>query len=722
MNALPPPTGAPSPPDGIARFAQRWAAAVSGTSAAPLGPPQLDAFLEGLTRKLAAAVHDDTVEAQADEVAAALIGANFHTPVALRRTVEVFAEGFLDVLGADPGADDEMKLKARLGQLLGGLAAGFAQALQERTRLEQEQLQRAALESVRTADRDRRAVEARFRAVFADAAVGIGMVDLTGRVLDVNPALARMLGYQPEQIRGRTVAEIIGTGSHTPTSTRYLDLLAGGREHFRTETARTRPDGTRLILDLSMSMVRDDDDAPSFVIGVAVDITERRKLQDQLWHESRHDALTGLPNRTLFAEQLAERLAEPACGRLGLSFLDLDGFKDINDSLGHAVGDQLLVAVARRLEEAVAQGDRLVARLGGDEFVVLDDDCVGEAAVVGPAEAILAALREPFVVGGRELTVSASIGVVDSRAVGTDPQQLMRAADITLYRAKAEGKSRLARYDPRDSARQITQHTLATALPAALSRDEFFCDYQPIVGLADGRLRGVEALIRWQHPQLGIVGPNQFIPVAEETGHIAAVGRWVLTAACRQAGRWAAQNPMLTCYISVNVAVGQLRRPGLVDDVMQVLDASGVPAERLQLELTESAVLGDDRGPADELRRLAEAGVRLAIDDFGTGYANLAYLTRLPVRQVKLAGEFLKPLRTGRSVDPKHDIVLASIIALAHDLGLSVTAEGVEHQAQADRLRDLGCDAAQGWLFARPGPPEEVGRLIAAQNTRQAAP
>jgi diguanylate cyclase (GGDEF)-like protein/PAS domain S-box-containing protein len=718
MDAYLPVDGPPSQNDAAVRFARRWAAALGGTSDAPMSQPDLQAFLEDLSRRLAVAIRDDTVEAQAEAVAGALIGANFHTAAALRRTMEVFAETFLDEVRGEPGADDELKLRARLGQLLGGVSAGFAQALQERTRAEQERLQRAALKAIRTADRDRRTVEARFRAVFADAAVGIGMVDLTGRVLDVNAAFARMLGYLPEEIRGRTVTEIIGSDAHAATSMRYLDLLAGGREHFRTETARMRPDGTRLTLDLSMSMVRDEDGNPDFVIGVAVDITERRKLQDQLWHESRHDALTGLPNRTLFAEELAERLAEPACGRLGLSFLDLDGFKDINDSLGHAVGDQLLVAVARRLEEAVAQGDRLVARLGGDEFVVLDDDCVGDAAVVGPAEAILEALQTPFTVGNRELTISASIGVVDSRAVGADPQALMRAADITLYRAKAEGKSRLARYDPRDSARQITQHTLATALPAALTRDEFFCDYQPIVGLADGRLRGVEALIRWQHPQLGIVGPNQFIPVAEETGHIAAVGRWVLAAACRQAGRWAAQNPMLTCYISVNVAVGQLRRPGLVDDVMQVLAASGIPAERLQLELTESAVLGDDRGPADELRRLADAGVRLAIDDFGTGYANLAYLTRLPVRQVKLAGEFLKPLRTGRSVDPKHDIVLASIIRLAHDLGLSVTAEGVEHQAQADRLRALGCDAAQGWLFARPGPAEQVGQLIALQNPR----
>lgn len=704
---------------GAIRFARRWAQALTGVHAAPMGTGQLQAYLAGHTERLAAAIRDDDVEAHVEGVASCLVESDLHTVAALRRTIEVIADGFLDDLGPELG-DDELKIRSRLGRLIAGLSAGFTTALQERTLAEQEKLQRAALRAVRLADRDRRSVEARFRAVFADAGVGIGMVDLTGRVLDVNNAFGRMLGRSPEEIRGHTVTEFIGHGSEHPSTVGGLrDLLSGGRDTCRLETVQRRADGSRLILDLSLSLVRDEEGRPDFLIGVAVDITDRKQLQDRLWHESRHDALTGLPNRTLFSEELAERLAEPVCGRLSVSFVDLDGFKNINDSLGHDVGDQLLVEVAQRLKAAVEGGDRLIARLGGDEFVVIDDGCVGDADVIGPAEAMLAALREPITVGGRELTVSASIGVVDSRAVGADPQQLMRAADITLYRAKAAGKSRLARYDAGDSARQITHHVLATALPAALSRGEFFCEYQPIVGLSDNRLRGVEALVRWKHPQLGVVAPNEFIPVAEETGHIGAVGRWVLGEACRQAGLWSAECTQTSCYLSVNVAVGQLRLPGLADAVMRALDAAGVPPDRLQLELTESAVLGDDRGPVDELRRLAAAGVRLAIDDFGTGYANLAYLTRLPVRQLKLAGEFLKPLRTGRSVDPRHDAVLASIINLAHDLGLNVTAEGVEHQAQADRLKALGCDAAQGWLYAKPGPAEAIRPLLPlASNTR----
>jgi PAS domain S-box-containing protein len=667
---------------GLDRFAGRWLAAVDGTSDALLGQPQLLDFLTERTAELAALLRGENSAVSAMDIARQLVDANLHTLSAIHATMTVMLDSLADLVDATPTQE------LRAAQVTADLAAGFAAALQERSRREQESLLRSALDAVRSAEQNRKTIEARFRAVFSDAAVGIGMLDLRGRVIDVNAAFAQMLGSTPDQMRGLTVSQIVGTQRHPPTSARYRELMAGDVEHFRTETVRTGPDGTRLVLDLSMSMVRDEVGAPSFLIGVAVDITERRQLQDRLWHESRHDALTGLPNRTLFTERLTRRLASP--GRISLSFVDLDGFKDINDSLGHDVGDELLVAVAERLQGAVDGDGRLVARLGGDEFVVLES------------------LQSPIHIGHHELTVTASIGVVDSHAVNADPQQLMRAADITLYRAKAEGKSRITRYNATDSARLITQHRLATGLPAALGHDEFYCDYQPIVALHDGQLLGVEALIRWRHPHLGLIGPNQFIAVAEETGHIRSIGRWVLTAACQQASEWLKTHPSYTGYMSVNVAVGQLRQAGFVDDVLGILNDTGLPADRLQLELTESAVLGDEREPVDDLRKLADCGARLAIDDFGTGYANLAYLTRLPVILLKLAGEFLKPVRDERNVDPRHDIVLSSVVQLAHDLGLSVIAEGIEQPSQAVRLRRAGCDAGQGWLYGRPGPAAAI--------------
>jgi diguanylate cyclase (GGDEF)-like protein/PAS domain S-box-containing protein len=685
---------------GVDRFAGRWLAAVDGTSDALLRQPQLLDFLAERTAELAALLRGEDSAASAMEIARQLVDANLHTLSAIHATMTVMLDSLSGLADAAPMQEP------RAAEVIADLAAGFAAALQERSRREQESLLRSALDAIRSAEQNRKTIEARFRAVFSDAAVGIGMLDLHGRVIDVNAAFAQMLGSTPDQMRGLTVSQIVGTQRHPPTSARYRELMAGDVEHFRTETVRTGSDGSRLVLDLSMSMVRDEAGAPSFLIGVAIDITERRQLQDRLWHESRHDALTGLPNRTLFTERLTRRLASP--GRISLSFVDLDGFKDINDSLGHDVGDELLVAVAERLQRAVDGDGRLVARLGGDEFVVLDETGTTDGDVIAPAEAILESLQLPIHIGHHELTVTASIGVVDSHAVNADPQQLMRAADITLYRAKAEGKSRITRYNATDSARLITQHRLATGLPAALGHDEFYCDYQPIVALHDGRLLGVEALVRWRHPDLGLIGPNQFIAVAEETGHIRSIGRWVLTAACRQASEWLKTHPSYTGYMSVNVAVGQLRQAGFVDDVLGILNDTGLPADRLQLELTESAVLGDEREPVDDLRKLADCGARLAIDDFGTGYANLAYLTRLPVILLKLAGEFLKPVRDERNVDPRHDIVLSSVVQLAHDLGLSVIAEGIEQPSQAARLRRVGCDAGQGWLYGRPGPATAI--------------
>ncbi|MCW3839827.1 EAL domain-containing protein [Micromonospora yasonensis] len=698
---------------GVARFARRWARALRRTSHVSMTAAEAEAYLLRHAGDLL-----DTVRATpfspepAKAIGTALVEVNFRSAAALRRTLAVLGSGFADDVASElAGELRPAALQARLAAVCGAVAEGFTLALQARTLAEQEQMQRAALTAVRTAEERRHMTEARFRAVFAEAAVGIGLVDPQGRVIDVNPTMARMLDLPITGMLGRTVAELVQPGGTPQTLAKFMELISGTRDHFRTETIRTLANGREVCLDLSMSMVRDQDGKPQFAIGVAVDITERRRLAERLWHEARHDALTGLPNRTLFFERLTELLVDG--GPVGLCYLDLDGFKAVNDSLGHAVGDELLVAVARRLNETVAGAGRLVARLGGDEFVILTSQS-GESAPPEPAEAVLSALARPFDIGGKQFTVSASIGVVDTRSGGTDPQQLMRAADITLYRAKAEGKGRWERHDPQRSARQVTLHILATDLPQALLRNEFYVQYQPLVSLGDGRMRGVEALVRWRHPELGLLLPDKFIPVAEETGMIAALGRWVLADSCKQARHWREAFPDQPIYVSVNIAVSQLHEPTLADDVFTVLKAEDLPPELLQLELTESAVLGDASGPLDALRVLADGGVQVAIDDFGTGYSNLAHLTRLPAHQLKLAGQFLHPLRAGASVDPAHYRIISAIISLAHELGLGVIAEGVEDPVQADRLRALDCDTGQGWLFGRPCPADEIARMLTA--------
>ncbi|MCI4061857.1 bifunctional diguanylate cyclase/phosphodiesterase [Micromonospora sp. R77] len=430
-----------------------------------------------------------------------------------------------------------------------------------------------------------------------------------------------------------------------------------------------------------------------------------RDSEARFRHQATHDPLTDLPNRTLFTERLSAAIDGPgrAAERVGVCFLDLDRFKVVNDSLGHQVGDSLLVSVAQRLRGAL--GDHLVARLGGDEFVILVErtGCTDDAVKV--AEAALAAVSEPALVDGHELTVSASIGIVERQVAGTSPGELMRAADSTLHWAKAAGGARWSLFDADRNRRELARYALSAAIPGALDRGEFFLDYQPLTSLRDGTLLGVEALVRWRHPELGLLRPDSFIGLAEETGLIVRLGSWVLAEACREASTWSAGRDDAP-FVSVNLAVRQLHRPDLVREVRGVLARTGLPPERLQLEVTESTMMSTVEEPVRALRVLKDLGVRIAIDDFGTGYCNLAYLRDLPVTELKVAGEFVAGLRAP-AADPASrtdERILASLVSLAHALDLTVTVEGVETAEQADRLRAIGCDAAQGWHFGRPAP------------------
>ncbi len=437
-----------------------------------------------------------------------------------------------------------------------------------------------------------------------------------------------------------------------------------------------------------------------------------RASEARFRHEAMHDPLTGLPNRALFAERLDQIFTDPRqMARLGVCFVDLDGFKAVNDSLGHHVGDHMLVAVAERLAAMAAELGHLIARLGGDEFVVLVEhtSCPDDAVKV--ADRVLTELGEPIHVDGRRLSISASIGIVERLVAATNPADLMRAADITLYWAKANGKARWALFDPRRSARDIARYKLAAALPAALDRDEFVLYYQPLVDIADGTIRGMEALARWRHPQLGVLTPDRFVDLAEDTGLIVALGSRLLELACRQAARWLRLTPAAP-FVSVNLSALQIRHPGLVADVATTLRRSGLPPGQLQLEITESAAMGTDDETLHTLQALADFGVRLAIDDFGTGYSNLAYLRALPVHGLKLAGSFVQGLRSPGPPDPTDEAILTTFVSLARTLGLTTTVEGIETAVQAQRVHAIGCDLGQGWLFGRPQPDDQLTQLI----------
>ncbi|MFF4651503.1 putative bifunctional diguanylate cyclase/phosphodiesterase [Streptomyces sp. NPDC001380] len=558
-----------------------------------------------------------------------------------------------------------------------------------------------------------RTSESRFRAAFADAGIGMALVDADDCIIEANPALGAMVG--------RDVSELVRMHIHAfidpEESARrlYLELVSGERERLRLEKRLRHRDGGTVWTNITVSLIRDGEGRPLCTLAMVEDVSEQRRLGDRLQYQSMHDPLTRLPNRACFFERLAAACdaADDGRRRVGLCYVDLDGFAAVNDTLGHHVGDRLLVAVAARLRERFTGGGRLVARLGGDEFALLVPDSEGGDQLTGLAEELLRVLEEPFEVSGHRLAVTASVGVVERPVRGTTPTELVKDADATLYWSKADGRARWTLYDPDRGAHQMTRQLLATALRPALERGEFAVEFQPLVGLEEGRVHGAEALVRWRHPRFGTLSPDRFIPLAEETGAIVPLGKWVLEESCRQARRWLEEFPAAEVFVSVNLAVRQVWDSDVVADVAGVLERTGLPPRLLQLELTESAVMGPAGRPLQALQALAEMGVRIAIDDFGTGYSNLAYLSRLPVHALKLDGSFVEGFRDPggdrREADEK---IVTAMVRLAHALGLSVTAEGVENAAQAERLRATGCDTAQGWYFARPGPPHRVARML----------
>ncbi|MFI8320846.1 putative bifunctional diguanylate cyclase/phosphodiesterase [Streptomyces sp. NPDC085529] len=593
-----------------------------------------------------------------------------------------------------------------------------------------------------------------YRAAFRVSRLAMALVDRDGLVIDANDSLGTLLGTDSATLHEQAAADLVDLASDGRTWHAYREVLRGRRSRFRCTRRLKHPDGRRLWAEVTVAPVPD---TGRVLLSVA-DISDRRELQARLRHLQMHDPVTRLPNRALFFERLSAALeaaaaesAETAAGaggplgpagapepyrahrsprsyashghgrtgRIGLCYLDLDGFKAVNDTLGHRVGDRLLAAVAGRLTECAdsagytRSGGHLVARLGGDEFAVLVEDSTGTEQLADLARSVLRALERPFDLGGQRLSVSASIGVVERAAAGATATCLMQAADTTLYWAKADGKARWTLFDPERNAHRMTRQALSSTLRPAVERGEFALEYQPLVDLAGGAVRGVEALVRWNHPQFGVLPPNRFVGIAEEDGSIVELGRWVLRTACEQARQWQKDHPReRPLFVSVNVAVRQVWDSDLVADVAGILAETGLAPHLLQLELTESAVMGSAGRPLQALQALSDMGVRIAIDDFGTGYSNLAYLSRLPVSVLKLDGSFVRGFQDEEHANPADELIVEALVQLAHRLGLTVTAECVETAGQAARLRRIGCDTGQGWLYSRAVSPDRIAAML----------
>jgi len=439
---------------------------------------------------------------------------------------------------------------------------------------------------------------------------------------------------------------------------------------------------------------------------------ERKRYQEALEHQANYDALTGLPNRNLLHDRLKQAVfAQRHVRNIAVVFIDLDHFKFINDSLGHNAGDKLLQQMADRLREAVRDGDT-VSRLGGDEFILVLNDQHNEDVVFRAMQRIIGKVGEPVVIGGQELTVTCSAGISLFPQDGTDVETLLKNADAAMYRAKEHGRNNFQFYTAEMNKLVTERVSLESSLRRALERNEFILHYQPKLDLRTGSIVGVEALVRWQHPEMGLLQPDRFIPLAEETGLIVQIGEWVLRTACAQARAWQdAALPPVT--MSVNLSARQFRHEALFKSVARILSETGLRPDHLEMEITESMVMHNADAAISILKGLREIGVHLSVDDFGTGYSSLAYLKNLPIEILKIDRSFVKDINGASSKKDGGEIAQA-IISLGHSLKMKVIAEGVEEESQLDFLKANRCDEAQGFLFAKPMPPEEFGLLLAA--------
>jgi diguanylate cyclase (GGDEF)-like protein/PAS domain S-box-containing protein len=553
------------------------------------------------------------------------------------------------------------------------------------------------------------ASEQRFQALVQHSSDVLSVVDADTVVLYESDSVQRVFGHPADIFTGRRMADLLGSRPGAQLTHALRSLI--GRPYASTVVEMTvkHRDGRRRRAEMTVTNLLDDPNVGGFVLNTR-DISESRQLQDQLVHEAHHDALTQLANRAKFHNRVQEALrGSRRTDDVAVLFLDLDGFKEVNDSLGHAAGDDLLVHVAERLRTSVRDDD-LVARLGGDEFAVLVQSIVATADARTVAERIVAELRAPFTLGGREIHIAASIGLACA-GDAADAEQLMRNADLAMYQAKSSGGGGYASYHREMLTGLVERLELESDLRRALERDELVLHYQPTVELTDGRISGFEALLRWQHPTRGSIPPLDFIPLAEATGLIESIGRWVLTEACRQAVAWSAQGapPM---KMAVNVSARQFEHTDLPAVVAEILAATGMPAGQLCLEMTESILMTDTEETLTQLQALKALGVTLAIDDFGTGYSSLAYLRRFPVDILKIDRSFVE--RLGAGPDGTDTALATTIVQLAHSLGMTTVAEGIEELQQWTELRAMGCDNAQGYYFSRPVPAAEAGALLDA--------
>ena len=547
-----------------------------------------------------------------------------------------------------------------------------------------------------------READRRLREVLQQTQFLVVQLDAEGSIQFCNDAVLRVTGYDRDEMQGKNWFELCVPADQRERRHRgYLEaMVPGGLLGALEERDVLTRSGGRRVVEWNIVPLRERDGGVVGCSAMGTDVTDRRRAADKLLHDAFHDSLTGLPNRALFLDRLEHRLAlEKRRHQTSFSVLvlDVDRFKVINDSLGHVLGDQLLIEVGRRLQTVLRPGDT-VARLSGDEFTILLEDVPNAADAKRVADRLHEELRTPFQLADQEVFSGASIGIAHGNANYARPEDILRDADTALYRAKAQGRGRCVEFDVSMHDRAVELLHLETALRRALDRREFRIHYQPVVSLTTGQITGAEALLRWKHPERGLVPPMDFIPLAEETGLIVEIGAWVLEEACRQMKEWQEKLGQAQLEIGVNLSSRQFQVPGLVAQVAEVLQSTGLSPRSLRLEVTESLLMDKHPNVAQTMIELRAMGVRIDLDDFGTGYSSLSYLHQFPIDTLKIDRSFVQ--RMG-STDDGLEIV-NTILALANSLDMEVVAEGVETEQQLELLRKMRCSYAQGYHLSRP--------------------
>jgi diguanylate cyclase (GGDEF)-like protein/PAS domain S-box-containing protein len=601
-----------------------------------------------------------------------------------------------------------------LGAFVFAIAIRMAGAIGEYKERAEAMLAEQTAQAARAKDHAQRS-EAHYRAVVENAAEGILTIGFDGTIGSFNAAAEAIFGWTAIEIVGQPVAMVVPPDLHDALGeflATYRSIGYSTGQRSEVEITGVRRDGTHFPMMVSTTAITVDGSPPT-ISGIVRDLSDQKRVEAQLAHQGLHDALTGLPNRVMLMDRLEQALARVKRHdrMFGVLFVDLDRFKSVNDTLGHTVGDRLLIEAATRIQAAVRETDS-VARLGGDEFVVLCEDVEGVHHATDLAERIIAALQIPFRFGDDDTFVSASIGIALSVDGSETTDAILANADIAMYRAKDNGRSRCELFDETMQQWVTTRIALETALRQALARHELRLYCQPFVEAETGLIRGFEALLRWERPGFGLVTPDEFIPIAEETGLIVDIGRWVLEEACRHAASWARRWPDQNLGISVNLSSRQLLTGDILDVVTGALAHTGLDPAMLTLELTESTLIDDALSAQALLRELRDLGLNLALDDFGTGYSSLTYLRAFPINILKIDKSFVHAIGT----EPDDTAIVASVIALAKNLGLSVVAEGVENHEQLALLQELQCPYFQGYLFSRPRPIDEVAALVEAST------